>query len=294
MEIKDLIKQRRLEKGYSLEDVAKRVGVSRQTVQKWETGKIENMRRSSVAALSSALGIPIEALLGWDAPEDPDLFTTDKKYTFAQRLRELLDHYGIRQADLAARTGISKSSLSHYLKGDWEGKQDVIYKISSAYGVSSAWLMGVDCPMQPDAPTAPDLFTLPGILPVPPMVRKPLIGTIACGTPILAEQNVDKYIAVPEDIRCDFALRCEGDSMIGIHIMPGAAVYIREQPDVENGEIAAVIVDDESATLKKVYKTDSTITLLAENPAYAPIIITGERLQHVRILGVVVAWTNYL
>lgn len=210
MEIKDLIKQRRIEKGYSLEDVAKQCGVSRQTVQKWETGKIENMRRSSVAALSSALGIPIEALMGRDTPKDDDL------------------------------------------------------------------------------------FAIPGILPVPPMVRKPLIGTIACGTPILAEQNVDKYIAVPEDIRCDFALRCEGDSMIGIHIMPGAAVYIREQPDVENGEIAAVIVDDESATLKKVYKTDSTITLLAENPAYAPIIITGERLQHVRILGVVVAWTNYL
>lgn len=81
MEIKDLIKQRRLEKGYSLEDVAKRVGVSRQTVQKWETGKIENMRRSSVAALSSALGIPIEALMGWDAPEDPDLFTMEKKNT---------------------------------------------------------------------------------------------------------------------------------------------------------------------------------------------------------------------
>lgn len=210
MEIKDLIKQRRIEKGYSLEDVAKQCGVSRQTVQKWETGKIENMRRSSVAALSSALGIPIEALMGWDTPKDDDL------------------------------------------------------------------------------------FAIPGILPVPPMVRKPLIGTIACGTPILAEQNVDRYVAVPADIRCDFALRCEGDSMIGIHIMPGAAVYIREQPDVENGEIAAVIVDDESATLKKVYKTASTVTLLAENPAYPPIVITGEQLQHVRILGVVVAWTNYL
>lgn len=76
----------------------------------------------------------------------------DKKYTFAQRLRELLDYNHIRQVDLASRTGISKSSLSHYLKGDWEGKQDVIYKISSAYGVSSAWLMGVDCPMQSDLP----------------------------------------------------------------------------------------------------------------------------------------------
>ena len=223
----------------------------------------------------------------------------DKKFTFAQRLRELLDHYGIRQADLAARTGISKSSLSHYLKGDWEGKQDVIYKISSAYGVSSAWLMGVDCPMFPEksptsAPAPLDLFSIPGILPLPKMVQKPLIGTIACGTPILAEQNIDSYIPVPDDIRCDFALRCEGDSMIGAHIMPGASVYIREQPDVENGEIAAVIIEDERATLKRVYKTDNAVTLMAENSSYAPIIITGEQLQHMRILGRVVAYTNYL
>ena len=223
----------------------------------------------------------------------------EKKYTFAARLRELLDHYGIRQSDMSERTGISKSSLSHYLKGDWEGKQDVIYKISSAYGVSAAWLMGVDCAMFPEDSTSPakkpfDLFSIPGILPLPKMVRKPLIGTIACGTPILAEQNIDSYIPVPDDIRCDFALRCEGDSMIGAHIMPGASVYIREQPDVENGEIAAVIIEDERATLKRVYKTDNAVTLMAENSSYAPIIITGEQLQHMRILGRVVAYTNYL
>ena len=146
MEIKDLIRKRRAEKGYSLEDVARLVGVSRQTVQKWESGRIENMRRSSVAALSNALNIPIEQLMGWDEVDSryaqPSIM--EKKYTFASRLRELLDHYGIRQSDMSERTGISKSSLSHYLKGDWEGKQDVIYKISSAYGVSAAWLMGVD------------------------------------------------------------------------------------------------------------------------------------------------------
>ena len=85
----------------------------------------------------------------------------EKKFTLAQRLRELLDHYGIRQTDLAARTGISKSSLSHYLKGDWEGKQDVIYKISSAYGISSAWLMGVDCPMLSELPMENRSFAKP-------------------------------------------------------------------------------------------------------------------------------------
>lgn len=224
----------------------------------------------------------------------------EKKYTFAARLRELLDHYGIRQSDMSERTGISKSSLSHYLKGDWEGKQDVIYKISSAYGVSAAWLMGVDCAMFPEDSTSQakkpfDLFSIPGIFPLPKMVRKPLIGTIACGTPILAEQNINSYISVPEDIRCDFALRCEGDSMIGAYIMDGASVYIREQPDVENGEIAAVLIGEE-ATLKRVYKSDDgyTLTLMPENSKYAPIVVTGESLNTVRILGLVVAWTNYL
>ena len=217
-----------------------------------------------------------------------------KRYlsTIGGRIRTLRLDRGMSQDELAKKSGYgSRSTINKIELGINDIPQSKIKAIAKALDVSVSQILCCD---EPDAPTAPDLFTLPGILPVPPMVRKPLIGTIACGTPILAEQNVDKYIAVPEDIRCDFALRCEGDSMIGIHIMPGAAVYIREQPDVENGEIAAVIVDDESATLKKVYKTDSTITLLAENPAYAPIIITGERLQHVRILGVVVAWTNYL
>lgn len=76
----------------------------------------------------------------------------EKKYTFSQRLRELLQIFDIKQTELSIKTGISKSSISHYLKGDWEGKQDAVYKIASAFGISEAWLMGVDVPLYPVPP----------------------------------------------------------------------------------------------------------------------------------------------
>jgi repressor LexA len=230
-----------------------------------------------------------------------------KKETTSKRLKQIMADRNLKQVDILRKCApicekynvrLGKNDLSQYVSGKVEPGSDKLGILGRALNVSEAWLMGYDVPMARDNTTAPkkdfDIFSIPGILPLPKMVQKPLIGTIACGTPILAEQNIDSYIPVPDDIRCDFALRCEGDSMIGAHIMPGASVYIREQPDVENGEIAAVIIEDERATLKRVYKTDNAVTLMAENSSYAPIIITGEQLQHMRILGRVVAYTNYL
>lgn len=218
----------------------------------------------------------------------------EARKVFADNIRRYSSDKHIAQIDIATRLGVSTATVSEWFKGKKYPRPEKMQKLADMFGIKVSDLQKDESERKSAPKNDIDLFAIPGILPMPKMVRKPLIGTIACGTPILAEQNVDKYISVPEDIRCDFVLRCEGDSMIGAHIMPGASVYIREQQDVENGDIAAVIVDDERATLKKVYKTDSAITLLAENPAYPPIIITGERLNHVRILGSVVAWTNYL
>ena len=118
---------------------------------------------------------------------------TEKKETFAQRLRYGLDITGISQSELAKRSKISKSSISRYLKGDWEGKQSAVYSLANALGVTEAWLMGYDVPMK-----APEsvLSSIPaGFEPLPKMVKRPLIGDIACGDPITAEQNVqDIYI----------------------------------------------------------------------------------------------------
>lgn len=215
------------------------------------------------------------------------------------RLKQIMAERALRQVDILKLcepycqkydVKIGKTDLSQYVSGKVNPGSDKLRVLAAALNVSETWLMGYDAPR-----TEPfDVFSLPGVLPLPRFVPKPLIGTIACGTPITAEQNVDRYISVPDDIKCDFVLRCRGDSMIDAHIMNGASVYIREQPDVENGEIAAVIVDDEEATLKRVYKSPDALTLIPANSSYQPIVITGERLQHVRILGLVVAWTNYL
>lgn len=115
-----------------------------------------------------------------------------------------------------------------------------------------------------------------------PSNKIPLLGTIAAGTPILAEQNIEEYIDINSATRADFALRVRGDSMIGAGIFDGDIVFIREQPTVEDGEIAAVMVDEE-ATLKRVYVFDDRVQLRSENPAINPINLNGDK--NVRILG---------
>ena len=133
----------------------------------------------------------------------------------------------------------------------------------------------------------------PGFEPMPKMKKVPLIGAIACGEPITAEQNIEKMVDVPEYIRCDFSLTCHGDSMVDAGIHDKDVVYIRIQPEVENGEIAAVRIDGE-ATLKRVYYNPGTLTLMPANPAYAPMVYTGSQLEEVHIEGKAVGWTHWV
>ena len=132
------------------------------------------------------------------------------------------------------------------------------------------------------------------ILPLPKTRKVPLLGTIACGEPILATENIAAYLDVAEEIHCDFALRCKGDSMTDARILDGDVVYIRHQPDVENGEIAAVLIDgmETEATLKRVYKSEGQLMLTPANPAYAPRVFIGEDIARVRILGKAVAFAS--
>ena len=215
---------------------------------------------------------------------------SDKVATFARRLREGLDVRGMTQAELAKRSGISKSSISRYLKGDWEGKQSAVYELAKSLGVTEAWLMGYDVPMESDtAPAVP-----PGFEPLPKMVKRPLVGTIACGEPITAEENIEDYVDVPEDAHCDFCLRCKGDSMIDAGIHDGDVVYIHIQPEVENGQIAAVRIDGE-ATLKRVFwdEQQQVLQLNPCNSSMSPMIFTGSVLETVHIEGKAVGYTHW-
>ena len=191
------------------------------------------------------------------------------------------------QAELSSRSKISKSSISHYLKGDWEGKQDAVYSIAQVLNVSEAWLMGYDVPMDAEHATpsqpAQKATIPPGFEPMPEMDMVPLVGRIACGTPITAEQNVERIVCVPSKWRSTFTLTCKGDSMEP-RIHDGDLVAIRKQPEVENGEIAAVRIGEE-ATLKHVYLHENFIELRPENPAFSSIILSREDMNDVVIEG---------
>lgn len=206
MDFSEKIKSLRLERGLTLEEVGKRVGVGKSTVRKWETGAIANMRRDKIAKLAEALHTTPGYLMGWE-----------------------------------------------------EHPQDV---------------------------ASSNVIKLPGnLIPLPKTSRTiPLLGEIACGQPILADENYTEVVPVPDYVHADFALRCRGDSMVGARILDGDIVYIRQQPDVEDGEIAAVLIGDE-ATLKRVYKIPGRLQLRPENPSYPVMEYANSDLEQVRILG---------
>ncbi|AME03348.1 LexA family protein [Selenomonas sp. oral taxon 136] len=140
------------------------------------------------------------------------------------------------------------------------------------------------------SPASGDLPDLPNIFPIRTK-KVPLLGTIAAGVPIYADENFDGYRECTEDIDADFCLKIQGDSMIGARINDGDIIFIRKQEDVDNGEIAAVLIEDE-ATLKRVYKEKDSLILQAENPKYAPIVYTAESYVECRILGKAVAFQS--
>ena len=133
----------------------------------------------------------------------------------------------------------------------------------------------------------------PGFQPMPAMTEVPLVGRIACGTPILAEQNIKSYIGVPAAWRADFALECHGDSMSPT-ICDGDVVCIRSQPEVEQGQIAAVRIGEE-ATLKHCYYQNGVVQLIADNPAVGPpMVYTGQQLEEIEVEGLAVGFCRGL
>ncbi len=204
----------------------------------------------------------------------------------AQNIRNRRIELRMSQQELANKLGYrSRSAINKIELGINDLTQPKIIAFAEALQTTPAYLMGWE---ETDKGTA----TLPAnILPLPKTRKIPLLGTIACGEPITATENVDQYIEVADDIHCTFALRCKGDSMIDARIMDGDVVYIREQPQVENGEIAAVLIDDE-ATLKRVYLSQDVVQLVPCNAKYSPMVYTGAQLDTIRILGKAVAFTS--
>ena len=216
---------------------------------------------------------------------------------FSERFKLLRKERGLSQAALATELGFTKSSVNMYERGDREPGLESLETIADFFNVDMDYLLGKSDVqnrfLYTPASDAESVALPDNIIPGPATYTVPLLGTIACGEPILAAENIEDNVEVPEHIHADFALRCKGDSMINARIHDGDIVYIRQQPAVNNGEIAAVLIGDE-ATLKRVYVYEDHVVLQPENPGYAPLVYFKDAMQAVRILGKAVGFTSLL
>ena len=214
---------------------------------------------------------------------------------FQKRLLEAMTLRGMRASDLVKRTGLSKARISQYVNGKFVPKSDAILLLADALQVSELWLMGKDTPASAPTTTSlprPQIPCPENIAPLR-LCRYPILGEIACGLPILAEEDPDGGYVTAAQTTADFCLTARGDSMIGARIYDGDEVFIQQTDLVNNGEIAAVVVDNE-ATLKRVYYYPEAekLILTAENPTYPPMVFVGEELADIRILGRAVAFQS--
>lgn len=216
---------------------------------------------------------------------------------FSERFKLLRKERGLSQAALATELGFTKSSVNMYERGDREPGLESLETIADFFNVDMDYLLGKSDVqnrfLYTPASDAESVALPDNILPMPVTYTVPLLGTIACGEPILAAENIEDNVEVPEHIHADFALRCKGDSMINARIHDGDIVYIRQQPAVNNGEIAAVLIGDE-ATLKRVYVYEDHVVLQPENPSYEPLVYFGETMSTVSILGKAVGFTSII
>lgn len=203
----------------------------------------------------------------------------------ANRLKTRRLQMNYTYQELADQAGMSKSTLQRYETGAIKNIPIARLKsLSAALNMDPNELIGIEEGGSP--------YPAKNLLPPPEVYRVPRLGQIACGQPILAEQNIENYDLVPVSIRCDFTLICRGDSMIGAGIEDGDLVYIREQPEVETGEIAAVMVGEDEATLKRFKRIGDTVLLIPENSSYEPMVFAGGDMNGVRILGKAVGFTR--
>ena len=202
---------------------------------------------------------------------------------FENRLKKLRESKGLTQKQVAEMLGINSRTYSSYENNEREPNSEILILISNLFNVSVDKLLGISENIDYDEYN---------IRPVE-LKKFPMLGEIACGKPIMCNQDYETYVEASAKIKADFCLTAHGDSMINARIFDGDVIFIKEQPTVDNGEIAAIIIDDE-ATLKRVYRKADRIILRPENPTYDDIVIEEDELNNVRIIGKAVAFMSYV
>ena len=206
-----------------------------------------------------------------------------------RNIKKQRQQLNLTQTELAQKLGYAdKSMIAKIEKGQVDLPQSKIIAFADALETTPGLLMGWSEPNAQNDITdnADNLYKID-------KVKLPLLGTIACGEPIYADEDRESYIMVGTDMKADFCLKCQGDSMINARIYDGDIVFVRKQDIVNNGEIAVVIIDDE-ATLKRFYyyKEQNLVSLKPENPKYEDIVLSGDRLNEVKVLGKAIAFQS--
>lgn len=190
---------------------------------------------------------------------------------FAKRLTEAREANGLKKSRLAELLNISEPNITRYENAEHGAREDQIEKMSEILGVSPAWLLGYDVPKYIEAS---------------PCKAIPIIGDVAAGLPLFAQENILGYEAVEENECIDFCLKIKGDSMINAGIPDGSLVFIKRQDTFDNGQVVICLIDNE-AVCKRAYKENGKLELRSDNPTYPPILIKKKDVKDVRILGVV-------
>lgn len=232
------------------------------------------------------------------------------------RMKQLREERHLTMREASQRLGIPYTTYVNYEKGLREPNSEMLIQIADFFNTSIDYLLKrndnrvdenlldivneIDDNILQSAGNVRDALVfqnlcdkkISNIHPVE-LKKFPLLGEIACGEPIYASEDRESYIMAGADIQADFCLIAKGDSMTGARILDGDIVFIRKQEMVEEGEIAAIVIDDE-ATLKRVYydSKNNIIQLVADNPAYKPLVYQGDELNMIHILGKAVAFQS--
>ena len=200
-----------------------------------------------------------------------------------ERLKELRAERSLLQKDIARIFNVSLGAVGNWESGTRIPDTDTLSRIADYFHVTVDYLLG-----RTDDPTGKEQAPIPGLYPVTKK-KFPILGKVACGEPIFAEEDRETWITASADIDADFCLIAQGESMSGAHIEDGDIVFIKEMPAVENGYIAVVLIGDE-ATLKYIDWRPETATLILTpaNPAFRTQIYQGGELDQIRILGMAV------
>ncbi|MGN1133780.1 MAG: LexA family protein [Oscillospiraceae bacterium] len=202
--------------------------------------------------------------------------------TIGERIKARRLELGLSVEEVAEALGKNRATIYRYESNEIEKlPTTVLEPLANVLGVSPGYLMGWE--KYGDLPALMDKYD--NIKPLQ-LKKFPMLGKIACGEPIWCDEDKESYVMADMDINADFCLTAKGDSMINARIYDGDIVFIRQMPMVDNGDIAAVIIDNE-ATLKRVYyyPDKNKLVLSPENPAYEPLVYINEELDEIRILG---------